>query len=219
MLIFSYGSNMCSSRLRNRVPSAVALGVGGLPGYQLRFHKRSADGSAKADAFRTGNPADCVWGVVFKIDPAHKVGLDACEGLGRGYSEFEVDVRMGSDAVRAQIYVADPAAIAEALVPYTWYMRYVLAGALEYKLPEDYIGRLREIVGRADPDLTRHEKEWISLPGECVVMGPRKQVIRSVDDWFAAAPPTGKVKQWVEGRSAMELQRAHSFRGWCGRDN
>jgi len=34
------------------------------------------------------------------------------------------------------------------------------------------------------------------------------ETITSVDDWFRLAPPKGKEKQWVDGRSAKELARA-----------
>ena len=34
------------------------------------------------------------------------------------------------------------------------------------------------------------------------------ETIRSLDDWFRLAPPKGKEKQWVDGRSAKELARA-----------
>ena len=36
------------------------------------------------------------------------------------------------------------------------------------------------------------------------------QAIKTLDDWFNLAPPKGKKKQWVDGRSAKELARA-----WC----
>ncbi len=32
--------------------------------------------------------------------------------------------------------------------------------------------------------------------------------IRSVDDWFAQAPPKRGIKHWVDGRSAKELAKA-----------
>jgi hypothetical protein len=55
MLYFAYGSNMSVSRLVARTPSAQPLGRCALRGHQLRFHKVGGDGSAKCDAFHTGN--------------------------------------------------------------------------------------------------------------------------------------------------------------------
>ena len=58
MLCFAYGSNVCSGRLRERVPSAVPVRVARLLNHSLRFHKRSGDHSGKCDAWRvTNNPS------------------------------------------------------------------------------------------------------------------------------------------------------------------
>lgn len=47
-LYFSYGSNMLSSRLRERCPSARPIGMAELPDHELRWHKRSKDNSGNA---------------------------------------------------------------------------------------------------------------------------------------------------------------------------
>jgi gamma-glutamylcyclotransferase (GGCT)/AIG2-like uncharacterized protein YtfP len=158
---------MCTMRLRRRVQSAVAQGVGWLGEHQLRVHKRGKDGSAKADAFRTADAADRVWGVLYEIDPAHKADLDGFEGLGSGYSEGIVDVHAADRTLRAQIYLAQRSAITPGLLPYSWYVRYILAGAIEHRLPADYVARIRQIASTEDPDPARHAREWIAdLPGE-----------------------------------------------------
>ena len=85
---FAYGSNMWTPRLRERVPSAEPMGIASVAGYRLRFHKRSIDGSAKCNAFYTGNNANVVWGVVFDILQAEKANLDRAEGLSpKGYRD------------------------------------------------------------------------------------------------------------------------------------
>ena len=40
MLYFTYGSNMCTGRLRRRVPSAAELVVARLSGYTFHFMTR-----------------------------------------------------------------------------------------------------------------------------------------------------------------------------------
>ena len=87
MQYFAYGSNMCAGRLQGRVPSATFIRIAKLTGHSFRFHKRSTDGSAKADAFETGNPSDFIWGVIFDIAEAQKPKLNDAEGLGHGYEE------------------------------------------------------------------------------------------------------------------------------------
>ena len=93
MIYFAYGSNLLTERLRRRVPSATPLGRAALGGHQLRWHKRSdVDGSGKCSVLATGREEDRVLGVIFRLEPAHKVGLDEAEGLGIGYGEKEVEV-------------------------------------------------------------------------------------------------------------------------------
>lgn len=157
-IIFAYGSNMCTARLRARVPSVRPLAVAALAGHALRFHKRGwRDGSGKGDAYPVGDPAARVWGVVFEIAAASKADLDRIEGVGRGYDEERVRVTTpGGDAHVAWIYRANPSAIEPDVVPFAWYRDLVLAGALEHGLPDDYVRR--HIAGsatRRDPDAAR----------------------------------------------------------------
>lgn len=157
MLCFAYGSNMCTGRLRQRVPSAVPVRVARLLNHSLRFHKRSdKDGSGKCDAFFTGEPADVVWGVVFDIDPAEKPDLDRHEGLGHGYVErliAVIDLDGGMHPVF--MYAAGAGHIDPALRPYSWYRRLVVEGARQHALPPDYIARIEAVPATEDPDRDR----------------------------------------------------------------
>ncbi len=92
---FAYGSNMLTARLRERVPSATAIGIGQLLGHALRWDKRSwQDGSGKCDAEATSRNDDVVWGVLFELDPEDKPALDKAEGVGAGYLEKMVSERV-----------------------------------------------------------------------------------------------------------------------------
>ncbi len=156
MLYFAYGSNMCIGRLRKRVPSAQFVRAAKLSEHSFRFHKRSKDKSAKADAFYTGRPEDTVFGVVFEFDPGHKPGLDEAEGLGQGYVEKDVTV-IDKDNREHEVftYVADQAHIVADLPPYSWYTRFVIEGALQHGLPTDYIARIEAVPDTDDPDKKR----------------------------------------------------------------
>jgi gamma-glutamylcyclotransferase (GGCT)/AIG2-like uncharacterized protein YtfP len=158
MHLFAYGSNLCSARLRARVPSARPLGVARLRGHALRFHKRGwRDGSGKADAYATRSRGDRVWGVVFRIDPLEKPDLDRVEGLGKGYDQARRTVE-GRDGRhwRAWLYRADRSAIDAAAVPFRWYRDLVLAGAREHGLPDHYVrGLIATVPARPDPDAAR----------------------------------------------------------------
>ena len=158
MLYFSYGSNMSSARLLARVPSARIYSTAILVAHDLRFHKKSKDGSGKCDAFHTGNPRDQINGVVFEIDVTGKRVLDRLEGLGIGYDEKEVALMAGDgQAFRALTYY--DTIIDETLKPYHWYKHHVLAGALENGLPEVYVNSIRAVETIADPNQQRHELE------------------------------------------------------------
>ena len=73
--VFAYGSNLCVERILARVRSTRVLTVARLEGHALRFHKRGRDGSAKADAWSSGDPRDVVWGVVYELATADKATL------------------------------------------------------------------------------------------------------------------------------------------------
>src|ERR1700687_277338 len=126
MLYFAYGSNMCTGRLRERVPSAMTVRIAQLLNHSLRFHKRSnKDGSGKADAYFTGERENEVWGVIFEFDPAEKQNLDRHEGLGRGYAEKQITViDLDGSPHPLFMYAADEAHIEPALRPYSWYKRF-----------------------------------------------------------------------------------------------
>lgn len=155
-LYFAYGSNMSTSRLRTpqRAPSATIRSVGRLPGHDLRFHKRSEDGSGKADAFQTKRSDDVVWGVVFECSDADLHSLDLCEGA--QYRRVLTTVSVSHDdiqpdsIVEAWVYIAEHAAIDPAANPHEWYKRHVIDGAREHGLPAEYIARLERVRTTAD---------------------------------------------------------------------
>ena len=134
---------MCSPRMRARVPTAAAVIVGYVRQRKLAFHKRSDDGSAKANAFYTSFPDDRVWGVVYRMCPHEKPLLDQCEFLGIGYDQEMVDVVHKSGTAQAWIYVARPEAIDATLFPYAWYHDLIVHGARQHGLPAAYVDHLR----------------------------------------------------------------------------
>lgn len=135
---FAYGSNMSSQRLRQRTPSARALGIGRLPCHTLRWHKLGRDGSGKCDIAESGEQADAVWGVLYRIALAEKPILDRIEGLGIGYEEEKVRVETEDGPVAALTYKAKPGRIDAQLRPLADYKRHVLLGAREHGLPVAY---------------------------------------------------------------------------------
>lgn len=161
MYYFAYGSNMLLARIRqpDRVPDARAVATALLSGHILKFHKRGSDGSAKCDAFATGDLRDVVHGVVFEVEASGRNALDRVEGLGRGYSEKKVHVTSPDGSWSVYFYVAEASHIDGSLKPYAWYKEIVLAGAMQNSLPRDYIRRIDEVEAVNDPDLRRAARQ------------------------------------------------------------
>lgn len=153
-IVFAYGSNMSSARLKARVPSARKLGRGALHQHRLRFHKRGADGSAKANALYTGDTADTVHGVLFEINENELQNLDRAEA-GYERSSLNIDDVYGTGPSQADVYRAKPESITETLLPFDWYLQLVITGAHEHGLPDDYCAQLQSI--KSVPDRRRED--------------------------------------------------------------
>ncbi|MEQ5834689.1 gamma-glutamylcyclotransferase family protein [Marinobacter sp. NFXS9] len=159
MLCFAYGSNMSRARLLERIPAARFVTVAVIEGYRLCFHKRSRrDGSAKCDAFWTGDPADRLHGVVYDIPDRDKRRLDRIEGVGRGYEDAVAKARTNEGReLDVWLYVATD--IDSSLRPFDWYRHHVLVGAQEHALPEAYIAQIAAIAVDEDADEKRRDRE------------------------------------------------------------
>ena len=154
---FAFGSNMLTERLRARCPSARALGLGVLPGWRLAFHKRSRDGSSKADIEPAADEGQVI-GVVFELDAADLKALDLAEGRGHGYESYAMNVELNGRSVACLAYTAVPRYIDAKLRPYAWYRQLVLAGLVEHGAPEDYIATVAAVPAVPDPDPERRER-------------------------------------------------------------
>ena len=159
MKYFAYGSNMSISRLRQRVPSAKALGCHALKQHDLRFHKSSKDGSGKCNVVYTGDDNDIVYGALFEMNPSEKPSLDKAEGLGNGYDEKNVSVLAADgSSIEATTYIAT--IIDDHLKPYSWYLNHVLVGASETPLPDKYIlTKIRAVEPIQDANKERNARE------------------------------------------------------------
>ncbi len=167
MLIFAYGSNMNINRLTQRVPSALKVANAFLSGHKLVCNKTSKDGSAKANIIKSDNPGEIVWGVLFKIDSNEKPLLDKAERLGKGYNEDYLTFHDEANShYVAQVYIADSNSINNNLVAYDWYKEFIVTGAIQNQLPDNYIAQLQSIPCIADPDEERRIKHFSILSGK-----------------------------------------------------
>jgi gamma-glutamylcyclotransferase len=156
--VFAYGSNLHLSRMRERCPSAEPIAIGSVRRRKIAFHKRSVDGSAKADAAFSDDEQDRVWGAVYRINSDDKAVLDRHESLGIGYDLQRVNVESsGNLPIEAWLYVARREVIDGSLFPYSWYVDFVLRGASQHRLPWCYINVQLRVSSIVDPDIGRRQ--------------------------------------------------------------
>jgi len=143
---FAYGSNLLTSRLQARTPSARPVGTATLPGWQLRFHKVGSDGSGKGDIVPAADD-DAVTGVLYRLRARELWRLDLAEGA--GYRRRRIAVCCSERWQRCETYVAthtDPK-----LLPYDWYRSLILAGLLEHDIRGPMLERVLATPVLADP--------------------------------------------------------------------
>jgi hypothetical protein len=153
MYYFGYGSNMLTSRLQARVPSAEPVTTASLQDWALCFHKRSRDGSGKCNILPDDDSR--VIGVVFDVSGAELHALDEAEQRGRGYERRSLLLHNGTEPLEAFAYIAQPAYVDDALLPYDWYHALVLAGARQHGLPPSYVSEIETVPSYPDPNRER----------------------------------------------------------------
>lgn len=174
MLYFAYGSNMLEHRLGKRIGKISKIDIGKLVGYRMHFNKLSKDGSSKANLVKTNTDADFVLGVIYEIQPAQKPELDKFEGVGKGYDSITVEVERLSNDEKITVDTYQASKTVDNQLPYEWYKKLVLEGAIQNKLPEEYIAAIGSVVSKNDDDERRtleaeliineskYDKKWIS---------------------------------------------------------
>lgn len=162
-LYFAYGSNVLSTRLTARCPTARRVGIALARGHSLHFAKKSVDGSGKA-TLKPSSMEQATPGVVYEIDLNDRPALDRFESAGRNFAssglgyhridDFHVELQ-GRTTV-ATTYLA--AAPVPDLVPFDWYLALIVAGAVEQGFDPDYVARLRACDWMPDSDPTRQTR-------------------------------------------------------------
>lgn len=151
----AYGSNLHPRRLQRRVASAHLLGTIALSGWQLNFHKRGQDHSAKCNIIQTGKTADVVYGAIYEMLRQEKTQLDEIEGLHAGYRLAHIETVHSGPAF---FYVADEAYIDDTLLPFDWYKTLVLAGGRYHDFPATYLAQIERVGSVADADKLRQQR-------------------------------------------------------------
>jgi gamma-glutamylcyclotransferase (GGCT)/AIG2-like uncharacterized protein YtfP len=143
-IYFAYGSNMKTNRMTKRVPSAKPVGYAKLIGKKLAFNKISTDGSGKTNIVDSENSV--VLGVLLEVDEKDITKLDDIE---KGYENQGITV-IGTDGQQLQAFTYVSTQTNDGLKPYDWYLKFLVEGAEENKLPKDYVDYLRSFESMPD---------------------------------------------------------------------
>ena len=151
MLYFAYGSNLDYPQMENRCPSAQFVGIALLKDYDFDFTRKSKNrGCGVMDIVKADG--EQVWGVVYQIDELDIEKLDQSEGYAPGraknaYQRIECIVYEDGDMDRpitAMTYEV-VAKAATTILRNQEYKALIVNGARYWRLPDDYINRLRLI--------------------------------------------------------------------------
>lgn len=132
-------------------------------GWQLKFHKRGQDSSAKCNIIQTGKTADVVYGAIYEMLASEKNKLDKVEGLNAGYSLTHIEI---AEQGTAFFYEADEKYIDNDLLPFAWYKELVVAGGRFHVFPETYLAQINRVNAIPDFDEARHHHHMaiLSMP-------------------------------------------------------
>ena len=136
------------------------IGTVGLMGWQLHFHKRGQDASAKCNIIQTGKTPDVVYGAVYEMSASEKAILDKVEGLNFGYRLAQIEIA-GQDP--AFFYVAEKEHIDNNLLAFDWYKEFVIAGGRYHAFPETYLAQIARVKTITDTNTLRHQQSLAIL--------------------------------------------------------
>ena len=150
---FTYSSNMNSARLAGRGIKFISKEVGYIDNYQLKFNKKSVDGTSKANIVPAKE--EKVYGVLYKLPADQLTKLDNIEGVTSGhYVRQPLSVCSLNDEVfMAQVYIANAKYLVDEndIRPSNNHISTLISAAIEHKINTEYIDYLRSFL-RADED-------------------------------------------------------------------
>ncbi len=126
---------MSRAVMRKHAPGAEPIGAAVLANYRFII---TADGYASVEPMR----AAAVHGVLWRLTPRDRAGLDAWESVASGsYRAATLAVHRARRRQMALVYLARPCGIGRAK---SGYVELVVAAALSWELPPDYVASLQQ---------------------------------------------------------------------------
>jgi len=132
---FAYSSNMGSEQMCARCPDGEICGPGVLDGYRFIINNRGL-------ATIVPSSDHVVHGVIWKLTPSDEAALDRYEGYRLGlYDKCYREILSGDQTVRTMVYIDHRNVKSGSSREY--YLEGIIAGAVEQRLPVDYVQMLR----------------------------------------------------------------------------
>jgi gamma-glutamylcyclotransferase len=129
---------MDKTQMSKRVPGASCKGKAHLRDHRVVFHKRSVDGTGKANIVLDKQNSLGVWGIAFEVT---KEQLKALAKHEVGYFQKEVIITLDDESKQAITFVAEPKFFQD-LPPSAEYLQRILDAAKS--LPPEYQAQLRD---------------------------------------------------------------------------
>ena len=104
--------------------------------------------------------------MIYELKTEEKPRLDEYESLWIGYDEVQVNVILKNESMRVWMYLARDNAVDSSLLPYRWYLDFVIYGACEHRLPIGHIAYLIGLSSWDDPDPTRRTRNRRLIGGQ-----------------------------------------------------
>ncbi len=141
LLYFAYGSNMCTRYLCEYCPRAEPAMRAALANFRIEFRRFSTNLGGGISTIQPA-PGEIVHGVLFAIPRAEIEALDILENVPDGL--YTRDTFLMLDAAgawrRAELYrIVTPEG---PFAPAEQYIDWMLEGAREHGLPDDYLARI-----------------------------------------------------------------------------
>jgi gamma-glutamylcyclotransferase (GGCT)/AIG2-like uncharacterized protein YtfP len=151
--VFAYGSNMDLAQMRERCPNSLDLlqpFVARAKGWKLYFPRHSDRRQGGVGSILSKSD-ETVWGVVFGLTAEDLAKLDRSEGTSVGaYRRVRIQVAWGRDLKQeVWTYLAIPQdEPPRHYPPHEDYLAQYIRGAESFKLPAEYIDKLKRIETR-----------------------------------------------------------------------
>lgn len=130
---FAYGSNLEVDAMRDRCPTARALGSAILPDWEFRINERGF-------ATVVRQPGKTVHGALWELDPVAEAALDVYEAIDEGLYRKEIHSVVVAGQVRdAMVYLATHSRPGR---PHPGYLEGILGAARSWGFPAGYVEEL-----------------------------------------------------------------------------